>query len=222
MTNPTSATAPQTVYTLTEGARCLLGGGGVAVLLPAKQRLDGLSPGQIATLRTLNGGPLWIADDADADTIDLLDRLVDAGVVSLIVTAGQRDLYSLRPFRRPPQPRPAPCSDAFELSRFTVVRRNGTDVVAEHPRSWCDVARPRPGDPRDTRRARIVRPPGGDPRPAGRRSGVVGSRDRAGSRGPRLRHAQLESARAVVPPAEHRRRSRHQLGTFRTDPVGGR
>ncbi|MGC5255991.1 SagB family peptide dehydrogenase [Gordonia sp. DT218] len=145
MTNSTTpattpATAPQTVYTLTDGARCLLGGGGVAVLLPAKQRLDGLSPGQIATLRTLNGGPLRIADDADEDTVDLLNRLVGAGVVSLIVSAGQRDLYSLRPFRRPSQPRPVPCSDAFELSRFTVVRRNGTDVVAEHPRSWCDVA----------------------------------------------------------------------------------
>ncbi|NED69756.1 dehydrogenase SagB, partial [Streptomyces sp. SID10244] len=98
------------------------------------------SPGQIATLRTLNEGPLRPADDPDADTVDLLDRLVAAGVVSLTVTAGRRDLYSLRPFRRPPRPRPVPRSDAFELSRFTVVRRNGTDIVAEHPRSWCDVA----------------------------------------------------------------------------------
>ncbi|MYR07109.1 SagB/ThcOx family dehydrogenase [Gordonia sp. SID5947] len=139
MTNPSPAVEPQTVYTLTHGARCLLGGNGVAVLLPAKQRLDGLSPRQITLLRTLNSGPLHVNDETDPDTSDLLDRLIDAGVVTMIVSVGARELYSLRPFRRPPTSRPTARPDSFELSRFTVVRRNGTDVVAENPRSWCDV-----------------------------------------------------------------------------------
>ncbi|MGV9712546.1 SagB family peptide dehydrogenase [Gordonia sp. NPDC003424] len=133
-----------TTYSFTTGARCLLGGGGVAVVLPARQRLDGLTPAQIALLRQLNAGPVTVDDDADTDTVDVLRRLIDTGAIRLTMSLGTTDLYSLRPFRRPNSDRPdsaRPGSGDADLvpSKFTVIRRLDDDVVAEHPRSWCDV-----------------------------------------------------------------------------------
>ncbi len=135
----THTTVTRTAYSLTPGARCLLGGGGVAVLLPAKQRLVGLSPAQVALLRRLNAGPLDISDQADAATAEFLDRLVATGVVELTVSVDGRNLYSLRPFRRPPGPRPGPSDLRLESSRFTVVRHVDDEVISENPRSWCDI-----------------------------------------------------------------------------------
>ncbi|MFW0783155.1 SagB family peptide dehydrogenase [Gordonia sp. CPCC 206044] len=129
----------QTSYALSPGARCLIGGGGVAVLLPAKQRLDGLSPAQVDVLRRLNAGPVSFVETIDSETQALLHTLVDAGVVSITVSLDGRDLYTLRPFRRPPAARPDPDTGPVEISRFTIVRKHGDDVVAEHPRSWSDI-----------------------------------------------------------------------------------
>ncbi|MEE4022139.1 SagB family peptide dehydrogenase [Gordonia sp. PKS22-38] len=131
----------QTVYELAPGARVLLGGGGVAVILPAKFRLDGLTRAQMVLLRSLNAGPMTLPEGSDADVDGLVERLIDAGALSMTVSAGSRELYSLRPFRRPPTPRPATADvgDDIELSRFTVIRREDGAVVAENPRSWCDI-----------------------------------------------------------------------------------
>jgi SagB-type dehydrogenase family enzyme len=131
-------TTVQFTYALTEGARFLLGGGGAAVVLPAKQRLDGLDRGQVAFLRRLNSGPVEI-DDADTTIATLRDRLVDAGAIAMTASLGDRELYSIRPFRRPPVRSDGVPTDV-RVSRFTVVRRTGDDVVAENPRAWCDIA----------------------------------------------------------------------------------
>lgn len=131
-------TTVQFTYALTEGARFLLGGGGVAVVLPAKQRLDGLDRGQVAFLRRLNSGPVEI-DDADTTIAALRDRLVDAGAIAMTAALGDRELYSIRPFRRPPV-RSDDVPTDVRVSRFTVIRRTGDDVVAENPRAWCDIA----------------------------------------------------------------------------------
>ncbi|MCX2963771.1 SagB family peptide dehydrogenase [Gordonia aquimaris] len=136
-----SERTPHTVYTLAPGARFLLGGGGVAVVLPAKKRLDKLTRPQLAVLRSLNAGPITVSEGADTDVDSLVERLIDAGALSMTVSVGERKLYSLRPFRRPPTARPtvADVGDDVELSRFTVIRREDGVVVAENPLSWCDV-----------------------------------------------------------------------------------
>ncbi|MDY6809220.1 MAG: SagB family peptide dehydrogenase [Actinomycetota bacterium] len=133
--------AVHTVYTLAPGARFLLGGGGVAVVLPAKKRLEKLTRPQLAVLRSLNAGPITVSEGSDAHVDGLVELLIGAGAVSMTVSAGSRELYSLRPFRRPPTARPAVADvgDEVELSRFTVIRREGGTVVAENPRSWCDI-----------------------------------------------------------------------------------
>lgn len=128
----------ETTYALTEGARCLVGGGGVVILLPAKERLEGLTPNQVSMIKRLNAGAVSV-DDADPEVAALLDKLIDAGVVSMTVSLEGRQLYSLKPFRRPPGPRPAASEQSVSLSRFTVVVRRDGAVVAENPRSWCDV-----------------------------------------------------------------------------------
>lgn len=129
-----------TVYALAPGARLLLGGGGVAVVLPAKKRLADLTRSQLGLLRSLNAGPVTV-DDSDSDAAALVHRLIEAGALAMTVSAGDRELYSLRPFRRPPTIRPAieDAVDDVELSRFTVIRRDAGIVVAENPRAWCDI-----------------------------------------------------------------------------------
>lgn len=139
MTAVPDTRALRTTYALTTGARCLLGGGGVAVVLPAKERIDALTPAQIAVLRRLNAEPVTIDDDADEATAALLDRLIDVGAIRVTVSDGELELYSVRPFRRPPSPRPAIDETRVVPSKFTVIRRMDGEVVAEHPQSWCDI-----------------------------------------------------------------------------------
>ncbi|MDL9938978.1 SagB family peptide dehydrogenase [Gordonia sp. ABSL1-1] len=140
----TTATGFVTTYAFTDGVRCLLGGGG-AIVLPAKVRLDGLTPTQTDAIRALNAGALAVPADADADIRQLVDRLIDLGALRLRVSvrsgdpAQDRNLYSLIPFRRPPGPRPAVSVDTPLLSRFTILRRTDLGIVAENPASWCDV-----------------------------------------------------------------------------------
>jgi SagB-type dehydrogenase family enzyme len=114
--------------------------GGVAVLLPDKQRLTGLSPVQIRLLKALNKGPA-VPDPGAADTSELVERLDAAGVLTVTVTSAGADLYTVRPFTTPP-PRPVAVQQSslpVTLSKFAVIHRSEGRCVAEHPMSWCDI-----------------------------------------------------------------------------------
>ncbi|MFJ6096116.1 SagB family peptide dehydrogenase [Williamsia muralis] len=113
--------------------------GGVAVLLPDKQRLTGLSPEQIRLLKALGREPTLL-DPADTRVSPLLDRLVAAGLLTVTVRSGGVDLYSLLPFA-PPPPRTTPEAGRLPitLSKFAVIHRIADRCVAEHPMSWCDI-----------------------------------------------------------------------------------
>ena len=99
---------------------------------PRKERLGKLTPAQTTALRTLNSGSIRGADVPD----DLLDRLVTGGWVSVTISVDGADLYTIRPFAPPPT-RPAEATRT--LSKFTVIRRSGDEIVAEHPLSWSDI-----------------------------------------------------------------------------------
>ncbi|MGK9273406.1 SagB family peptide dehydrogenase [Williamsia muralis] len=113
--------------------------GGVAVLLPDKQRLTGLSPEQIRLLKALGREPALL-DPADTRVSPLLDRLLTAGLLTVTVRSGGVDLYSLLPFAPPPA-RTAPEAGRvpITLSKFAVIHRIDDRCVAEHPMSWCDI-----------------------------------------------------------------------------------
>jgi SagB-type dehydrogenase family enzyme len=114
--------------------------GGVAVLLPDKTRLTGLSPTQIRLLKSLNKGPT-VPDPEATDVAELVQQLSDAGLVTITVRSAGSDLYTVRPFASPP-PRPAAMSQttsATVLSKFVVIHRSDGSCVAEHPMSWCDI-----------------------------------------------------------------------------------
>lgn len=113
--------------------------GGVAVLLPDRQRLTGLSPEQIRLLKALGREPALL-DPADTRVGPLLDRLITAGLLTVTVRSAGVDLYSLRPFA-PPSPRAAPEAGPapITLSKFAVIHRIDDRCVAEHPMSWCDI-----------------------------------------------------------------------------------
>jgi SagB-type dehydrogenase family enzyme len=114
--------------------------GGVAVLLPDKKRLTGLSPTQIRLLKSLNKGPT-VPDPEATDVAELVQQLSDAGLVTITVRSAGSDLYTVRPFASPP-PRPAAMSQttsATVLSKFVVIHRSDGSCVAEHPMSWCDI-----------------------------------------------------------------------------------
>jgi SagB-type dehydrogenase family enzyme len=114
--------------------------GGVAVLLPDKQRLTGLSPVQIRLLKALNKGPT-VPDPGAADTSELVERLDAAGLLTVTVTSAGADLYTVRPFATPP-PRPVAVQQSplpVTLSKFAVIHRSEGRCVAEHPMSWCDI-----------------------------------------------------------------------------------
>lgn len=137
--SPPSVGDLQFVYAFRPGASCMTAPGGVAVLLPDKQRLTGLSPEQIRLLKALGREPTQL-DPADTRVSPLLDRLVAAGLLTVTVRSGGVDLYSLLPFA-PPPPRTTPEAGRLPitLSKFAVIHRNDDRCVAEHPMSWCDI-----------------------------------------------------------------------------------
>lgn len=128
----------RTVYTWTAGSKAVLGAPGTATVVPATQRLTGLLPMHGGALKALNAGPIAFDGSPPAPIADLIERLLAVGALQVTVTDGDRQLYTLRPFRGATG---TPSRDAFGvLSRFTVLRRDGDEFVAENPRSWCDVA----------------------------------------------------------------------------------
>ncbi len=137
-------TADQTRLTLRAGATCVTTPV-AAVLLdpPAKQKLAGLSKGELLTLRTLNKGPATIAELTEAaggaPVTALLDRLVTEGWLAVTVRESGRDLYSVAPFARPKPDAPTVAAGSGTLSKFAVLHRDRDGFVLEHPLSWCDV-----------------------------------------------------------------------------------
>ncbi|GAA2382578.1 SagB family peptide dehydrogenase [Gordonia cholesterolivorans] len=138
MTGP-SRTALRNVYTWRPGSKAVLGAPGTATVLPAKRRLTGLVPMQGGVLKALNAGPVAFDAAPPPPVADLLRDLLSAGALELAVSRGETELYRLRPFRSVDSTRPEPRHADGVLSRFTVLRRTGGEIVAENPRSWCDV-----------------------------------------------------------------------------------
>lgn len=135
----TSATAVSTVYAWQPPASAVLGGPGTATLLPSGEQLSGLSGRQGAALKALARGPIRFDVEPPAEIGELLARLTADGLVTVQV-GGDDAEYSLRPFRRAPGPRPMPSpAGSSALSKFTVLRRVGDQLIAENPRAWCDV-----------------------------------------------------------------------------------
>ncbi|MGB3697809.1 MAG: SagB family peptide dehydrogenase [Gordonia sp. (in: high G+C Gram-positive bacteria)] len=134
-----SASNLRTVYTWRTGCRAVLGAPGTATVLPTRQRLTELDPTAGGALLALNAGPIAFDAVPPPPVAALLSELVSAGSVQVSLARGERPLYTLRPFRAAPSPRPEPGPHSGVLSKFTVLRRDGDEMVAEHPRSWCDV-----------------------------------------------------------------------------------
>ncbi|TDD12907.1 SagB/ThcOx family dehydrogenase [Nonomuraea diastatica] len=76
--------------------------------------------------------------DGAADSLGFVDTLKNSGWLMTTVVQGDRPLYSVRPWRRPSAPRPCDPGDLM-LSRFTVLRREGDQIVVESPLAWGDV-----------------------------------------------------------------------------------
>lgn len=138
MTGP-GATVLRTIYTWRSGSKAVLGAPGSATVLPAKVQLTGLIGMQGGALKALNAGPIAFDAAPPPPVADLLRQLLTAGALELTVAAGDTRLYTLRPFRAAAASRPGTVGAGGTLSRFTVLRRDGEEFVAENPRAWCDV-----------------------------------------------------------------------------------
>ncbi|MGB3605434.1 MAG: SagB family peptide dehydrogenase [Gordonia sp. (in: high G+C Gram-positive bacteria)] len=90
-------------------------------------------------LKALNAGPVTVDASAPPPATELLSRLLTSGALQLTVMRDDVELYSLRPFRAASSPQPDAGPGTGVLSRFTILRRDGDDFVAENPLSWCDV-----------------------------------------------------------------------------------
>lgn len=135
-----TATGLTTTYSFTDGARCMVGKGRIAIILPAKVRIDGLDDAQVSLLRNLDQGSASVPDDAGDSVDSLLVRLLGMGAVGLTVSVDDKPVYTVKPFRAPPTSRPAPGTVTESiLSRFTVCHRIDGELVAENPRAWADV-----------------------------------------------------------------------------------
>ncbi|WP_240498432.1 SagB family peptide dehydrogenase [Williamsia sp. 1135] len=138
-------TGRELAYAFRAGASAMTAPGGVAVLLPAKQRMTGLTPAQMQTLKALGRGRPALSElpgaGADPAVTGILDDLVGRGLLTVTMRWAGTDLYTLRPFDSPP-PRPPVSPDSTvvgQLSKFAVIHRVDGRCVAEHPLSWCDI-----------------------------------------------------------------------------------
>jgi SagB-type dehydrogenase family enzyme len=112
------------VYTaIRDGVQCLLTNRGGQTAGPATDQLR-------AVLARLAAGPVD----------EVLARWRAGGWLRMTIRYGGRRLYTLQPYRRPPPAPPPP--DGWELSRYTMVRRDRTcltGAVVESPRAWCEL-----------------------------------------------------------------------------------
>jgi SagB-type dehydrogenase family enzyme len=78
--------------------------------------------------------------DSDIDEPgSLLHQLRAGGWLHITVFDGDRPAYTIEPHRSPATSPPDDPEADLMLSRFAVMRRNGSDLVIESPRSWCVI-----------------------------------------------------------------------------------
>lgn len=135
----------QTRFTFRSGATCASTPHG-AVLLdpPHREKLVGLTAGQLQALNALSEGPATVAEICPpghrSDINTLMRRLHAGGWLTITVRDGEKDCYSILPFTQPSSP-PAPTltTQPAALSKFAVLHRDSNGLVLEHPLGWCDV-----------------------------------------------------------------------------------
>jgi SagB-type dehydrogenase family enzyme len=96
-----------------------------------------------ASLRSIahdRGGEPGVAE-LDA----LLGLLRAGGWLHITVVGARRPAYTVQPHRRPGPVPPGDCQADVALSRFAVMRRCGTEMIIESPRSWCSILVHDPG-----------------------------------------------------------------------------
>jgi SagB-type dehydrogenase family enzyme len=133
-------------YTLRPGVHAAVGKDGLTRLAswPHVGSIGRLDAGQSAVLRELCTGSR--CDRVDLELLGgagpvahLLDQLWRGGWLVVTVTDAGRDLFTVRPWRPPPE-EPPPAHEDLVLSRFAVLRRaDGVGMTVESPRSWCDI-----------------------------------------------------------------------------------
>ncbi|WP_307829909.1 SagB family peptide dehydrogenase [Antrihabitans stalagmiti] len=141
--NRSVATRHQDVYSFRPGATCVTTPRAAILLAPPhKEKLPGVTPAQLQALKTLNLGPATLDDlsptGADADVDTLVGSLAERGWLAITVRFDGTDLYTIRPFATPPA-RPEFVEEERTLSKFTIMRRDKNNIVAENPLSWCDI-----------------------------------------------------------------------------------
>jgi SagB-type dehydrogenase family enzyme len=86
--------------------------------------------------------------DGDAGVVELgslLDQLRSGGWLHVTVIGEDGPAYTIQPHRRPGPLLPRDGQAGLALSRFAIMRRTGTDLLIESPRSWCSIAVHDPG-----------------------------------------------------------------------------
>ncbi|MFD6463924.1 hypothetical protein [Streptomyces roseolus] len=132
-----------TRFAIREGTRVSVSETGVTLRHPARQEtLTGLTAAQSRALRLLPDGPQTVFELAsateDTEVADLIERLADAGWLSVTVRLGYRDLYTLHPTSYPTE-RPRGVPWAATLSKYATLRRDSVSFLLEHPKAWCEL-----------------------------------------------------------------------------------
>lgn len=133
-----------TRFVLRSGATCLTTPTGAVLLNPPRsEKLNRLSAAQLQALKALNLAPAVLSEMAappdQSDVGALINRLAMRGWLAVTVRDSGADLYSIMPVGQPP-PRPAPlAAQSVVLSKFSVLHRDSSGFVLEHPLAWCDI-----------------------------------------------------------------------------------
>lgn len=139
---PGIAYPEHTRFAFSPGVTCLTTPAGVVLLNPPRsEKLVRLTAGQLHAVKTLNVGSSTVAElstQGGADQVSaLVDLLATGGWLTVTVSVGGSDLYSILPFGCPV---PLPVAGGpTELSKFAVLHRDSKGLVLESPLSWCDV-----------------------------------------------------------------------------------
>jgi len=114
----------------------------------ASQQLGALTERQRAILRQLAEAECAVdslrkdartsaGESAVTELEWLLRQLRSGGWLNITVLRGDRPAYTMEPYRHPPAPCPDDNGTARAFSRFVIMRRDGSDLLVESPRSWC-------------------------------------------------------------------------------------
>lgn len=98
------------------------------------EELPGCQAPEVADPGDLDGDPTGVGGVGG-----VLAQLLTGGWLTVTVARGRDRLYTLAPDRPPPGPPPAHAPATAILSRFTLIRRDGDELVVESPLSWCRI-----------------------------------------------------------------------------------